>query len=124
MVDGGDRIRPIGWNDVGGILQQGGTIIGSTNRGNPLDYPVAGPEGEVQSVDRGDELIAKLRAEGVDALVAIGGDGSLTIATELGRRGMPVVGVPKTIDNDLDKTVITFGFDTAVSFAAGLKPPK
>ncbi len=104
---------------VRGITHLGGTILGSTNKGNPLDYPIPRADGTVGSVDRGDELIGRFKALGIDALISIGGDGSLTIANELARRGVRVVGVPKTIDNDLDKTVMTFGFDSAVNFATG-----
>ena len=104
-----DRVR--------GISHLGGTILGTTNKGNPFSYPVAMPDGTVVQTDRSDELLAYFRREGIDALVSIGGDGSLTIANELHRKGLRVVGVPKTIDNDLDKTHTTFGFDTAVSFA-------
>lgn len=102
---------------VKGITHLGGTILGTTNRGNPLEYPTLGENGEVRAIDRSDELVNTLRERGVDALIAIGGDGSLSIANVLHKKGLRVVGVPKTIDNDLDKTVITFGFDTAVSFA-------
>jgi len=102
---------------VSGIAHLGGTILGTTNRGDPLHYPVAQPDGSVVEVDRADELVAKLRAHGCDAIVAVGGDGSLAIAYELSKRGLRVVGVPKTIDNDLQRTMMTFGFDTAVSFA-------
>jgi 6-phosphofructokinase 1 len=102
---------------VSGIAHLGGTILGTTNRGDPLRYPVPGPGGTMREVDRGDELIARLREHGIDAVVAVGGDGSLAIAHELGKRGLRVVCVPKTIDNDLERTFMTFGFDTAVSFA-------
>jgi 6-phosphofructokinase 1 len=102
---------------VAGISHLGGTILGTTNRGNPLHFPVQQPDGTWKEIDRGDELVAKLREHGIDALVVIGGDGSLSIAHELSKRGMRVVGVPKTIDNDLERTYMTFGFDTAVSFA-------
>jgi ATP-dependent phosphofructokinase / diphosphate-dependent phosphofructokinase len=102
---------------VRGITHLGGTIIGTTNRGNPLKYPVGQPDGSIIETDRSDEIISFLRKNSIDALIAVGGDGSLAIAHELSLKGMPVVGVPKTIDNDLEKTVITFGFDTAVSFA-------
>ena len=102
---------------VRGITHLGGTIIGTTNKGNPFDYPVIQPDGSVRNVDRSDELIDYFARTGIDALVSVGGDGSLTIANELHRKGLRVVGVPKTIDNDLDKTFTTFGFDTAVSFA-------
>jgi len=102
---------------VSGIAHLGGTILGTTNRGDPLRYPVPQPDGSVREVDRGDELIESLRERGVDAVLAVGGDGSLAIAYELGRRGLRVVCVPKTIDNDLERTLMTFGFDSAVGFA-------
>ncbi|RME49083.1 MAG: ATP-dependent 6-phosphofructokinase [Caldilineae bacterium] len=102
---------------VRGITHLGGTILGTTNRGNPLHWPTTGPNGEVVEIDRSDELVARFREKELDALVAVGGDGSLAIAHTLHQKGLCVVGVPKTIDNDLDETVITFGFDTAVSFA-------
>ena len=102
---------------VRGISHLGGTILGSTNRGNPTAYPVQQPDGSYLEVDRSDELIAKFGDAGIDALITIGGDGSLTIGNHLHERGLRVVGVPKTIDNDLDKTTATFGFDTAVDFA-------
>jgi len=104
-----DRVR--------GITHLGGTIIGTTNRGNPLNFPIKNPDGTIEEIDRSDELIRAFRLHELDALVCVGGDGSLSIANVLAKKGLMVVGVPKTIDNDLDKTVITFGFDTAVSFA-------
>jgi 6-phosphofructokinase 1 len=102
---------------VRGITHLGGTILGTTNRGNPLKYPIIGKDGQVEEVDRSDELIRAFRLHNIDALISVGGDGSLAIANVLAQKGLRVIGVPKTIDNDLDKTVITFGFDTAVSFA-------
>ncbi|MDW8327376.1 MAG: ATP-dependent 6-phosphofructokinase [Anaerolineales bacterium] len=105
------------YNTVRGITHLGGTIIGTTNRSNPLRFPVKMPNGEVREVDRSDELIQRFALHEIDALISIGGDGSLTIANALYQKGLRVIGVPKTIDNDLDQTVITFGFDTAVSFA-------
>ncbi|MDA2927116.1 ATP-dependent 6-phosphofructokinase [Acidobacteria bacterium AH-259-G07] len=102
---------------VNGITHLGGTILGTTNRANPLKYPVKGDDGQIREVDRSDELLQLFQAHGIDALIAVGGDGSLFIANVLSQKGLRVVGVPKTIDNDLDKTVITFGFDTAISFA-------
>jgi ATP-dependent phosphofructokinase / diphosphate-dependent phosphofructokinase len=102
---------------VRGITPLGGTLLGTTNVGNPLRYPTAQPDGTMVEVDRTDELVQAFRGNGLDALVAVGGDGSLTIAKALHEKGLRVVGVPKTIDNDLEGTVITFGFDTAVSFA-------
>jgi 6-phosphofructokinase 1 len=108
------RLRP---EEVAGITHLGGTILGTTNLGNPLCYPVRLPDGRVEERDRSDELVRAFRRERIDALVAVGGDGSLAIANVLAKKGLKVVGVPKTIDNDLESTVITFGFDTAVSFA-------
>ncbi len=102
---------------VRGITHLGGTIIGTTNSGNPLKYPVQQKNGTVVEVDRSDDLVQGLASAGIDAVVAVGGDGSLTIAHALAKKGVRIVGVPKTIDNDLSRTVVTFGFDTAVSFA-------
>jgi ATP-dependent phosphofructokinase / diphosphate-dependent phosphofructokinase len=102
---------------VAGITHLGGTIIGTTNVGNPLHFPVRQPNGKMIEVDRTDDLARALDANGIDAVVAVGGDGSLTIANVLAKKGVRIVGVPKTIDNDLCGTVATFGFDSAVSFA-------
>ncbi|HSJ23445.1 MAG TPA: ATP-dependent 6-phosphofructokinase [Longimicrobiales bacterium] len=103
---------------VRGITHLGGTILGTTNRGNPFDWPVEQADGSMKTVDRSDELVAALDEHGVDALIVIGGDGSLHIAHGLARKGVPVVGVPKTIDNDLAVTQVTFGFHTAVQTAS------
>ncbi len=108
---------PLTKESVRGITHLGGTILGTTNRGNPLEFPVTNAQGEVTLEDRTPLLVEKLRELGIDALVAIGGDGSMRIAEAINRLGFPVVGVPKTIDNDLTHTVETFGFDTAVAFA-------
>jgi 6-phosphofructokinase 1 len=99
---------------VRGITHLGGTILGTTNRGDPFKWkdPATGEMG-----DRSDEVIRTLRARGIDALIAIGGDGSLRIARDLASRGLAVIGVPKTIDNDLAATQVTFGFQTAVQTA-------
>ena len=102
---------------VRGISHLGGTIIGSTNRGNPTAFPMLQDDGTWVEVDRTPELLDRFSDAGIDALVTVGGDGSLTIGNHLHQHGLRVVGVPKTIDNDLDKTTATFGFDTAVSFA-------
>ena len=104
-------------DQVRGIAHLGGTILGTTNKGDPFHFPTPLPDGTVISTDRSDELLDSFKREGIDALVSVGGDGTLTIANDLHRKGLRVVGVPKTIDNDLDKTFTTFGFDTAVSFA-------
>lgn len=113
--DGG--LVPLDANRVRGITHLGGTILGTTNRGNPLKYPVPDENGRFHETDRTDELLAAFAHHQLDALIAIGGDGSLGIANTLAERGLRVIGVPKTIDNDLDQTVVTFGFNTAVYFA-------
>ena len=102
---------------VRGIGHLGGTILGSTNRGNPTAFPIKQVDGTWTTVDRTDELVGLFRDAGIEALITIGGDGSLAIARRLSDAGMRVIGVPKTIDNDLDKTDATFGFDTAVEVA-------
>jgi ATP-dependent phosphofructokinase / diphosphate-dependent phosphofructokinase len=102
---------------VRGIGNLGGTILGTTNKGDPLHFPMKMPDGTTRDVDRTDEILEFFARKELDALVSIGGDGSLTIANALHLKGLRVVGVPKTIDNDLDKTFTTFGFDTAVGFA-------
>ena len=113
--------RSLTKRDVIGILRLGGTILGTTNRGNPFDYPVQsagkGKSANTKTQDLSSKAVRNFRKMGLDALIAIGGDGSLSIAYRLYRKGIPIVGVPKTIDNDLSGTVITFGFDTAVSTA-------
>ena len=113
----GGGVVPLSRERVRGIAHLGGTILGTTNKGNPFCFPVRLPDGTTGAVDRSGEILDYFAREGIDALVSVGGDGSLTIANELHRRGLRVVGVPKTIDNDLDKTFTTFGFDSAVSFA-------
>lgn len=110
-------LLPLNRDSVRGITHLGGTILGTTNRGNPMRFPIVASGGQMTETDRTDELIAAFGHHRLDALIAIGGDGSLAIAAALFHKGLRVVGVPKTIDNDLDKTVITFGFDTAVHFA-------
>jgi phosphofructokinase-like protein len=105
-----DRVR--------GIIHQGGTIIGTTNRGNPIAYPVQQSDGTWIEVDRTQELLARFEEHRIDALITMGGDGTLAIGRHLHEAGLRLVGVPKTIDNDLEKTASTFGFDTAVDFAS------
>ena len=112
-----DGVVPLGPDQVRGITHLGGTILGTTNRGNPFRYVRRDEAGIEYECDRSDDLCAAFQASGFDALVSIGGDGSLQIAHDLSRKGMPVVCVPKTIDNDVAGTQRTFGFDTAVSTA-------
>jgi 6-phosphofructokinase 1 len=114
----GERgLIPLTRQSVRGITHLGGTILGTTNRGNPLTYPVVGPDGQVTEQDISAELVRRFGEMGLDALIAIGGDGSMQIAHTLSEKGLRVVGVPKTIDNDLEGTVVTFGFNSAVAFA-------
>src|SRR2546427_1139350 len=108
------RSRVLTQRDVTGILRLGGTILGTTNRGNPFEYPIATSDGVHDSSDRCVEMFHKM---GLGALIVIGGDGTLAIAHQFFDRGIPVVGVPKTIDNDTVGTTNCFGFDTAVDFA-------
>ncbi|UCC85855.1 MAG: 6-phosphofructokinase [Anaerolineales bacterium] len=110
------KVRPLTAADVRGILPRGGTILGTTNRANPFHYEVETDAG-VAVFDVSDDVVRHAQVLGIDALIVIGGDGSLRIAHELMQKGLKVVGVPKTIDNDLQGTVVTFGFDTAVNTA-------
>ena len=110
-------VVPLGLPEVRGITHIGGTILGTTNRGNPFRYVTKDEGGNESEADRSDDLVAAFQASGFDALVSIGGDGSLQISHDLWRKGLPVVCVPKTIDNDMSGTQRTFGFDTAVSTA-------
>ncbi|MFC1534038.1 ATP-dependent 6-phosphofructokinase [Thermodesulfobacteriota bacterium] len=99
------------------ISSLGGTILGTTNKGNPFEMPITNMAGETEVRDVSDKVVQNFNRLGFDCLVAVGGDGSLKIAYDLFKKGIPVIGVPKTIDNDLAATVITFGFDTAVSIS-------
>lgn len=108
------RLTP---RDVQEIYAIGGTILGSTNRGNPFAKPVENLAGEIHVVDISDKIMRNYKRMGFDCHIAIGGDGSLEIAHRFSKLGMNVIGVPKTIDNDLMMTDRTFGFDTAVSTA-------
>jgi ATP-dependent phosphofructokinase / diphosphate-dependent phosphofructokinase len=108
------RSRVLTPRDVTGILRLGGTILGTTNRGNPFAYPIETSDGTRDYSDRVAEMFHKM---GLGALVVIGGDGTLAIAHRFWCRGIPLVGVPKTIDNDIVGTTNCFGFDTAVAFA-------
>lgn len=100
--------------DVSGILAQGGTILGSSNKGDPFHWPEENKGGEIKIVDRSETALKNYEEWNLDCLIAIGGDGTMHIASKLGEMGMNVVGVPKTIDNDLYATDQTFGHDSAV----------
>jgi len=102
---------------TGGIHVRGGTILKTTNKGNPVNFPVRQPDGTYKHVDRGEELIKRIHSLGFDAVINIGGDGSQRISQALHQKGLNIIGVPKTIDNDLSSTDVTFGFQTAVQIA-------
>ena len=101
-------------SDVTGILHQGGTILGTDNRANPFRVPTMHGK-KVVFEDRSDEAIKHLSELGIHVLITVGGDGTLAIANQLAKKGVKVIGIPKTIDNDLSCTDYTFGFDTAVT---------
>ena len=111
-----DGIIPLGLQDVRGILPRGGTILGAANRGNPYARKVIRNGIEV-ILDVSDEIIQGIERLKLDALLVVGGDGTLRIAHELFQKGAPVIGIPKTIDNDIGGTEVTFGFDTALNTA-------
>jgi 6-phosphofructokinase 1 len=108
------RSRTLHMDDVSGIHRLGGTILGTTNRGNPFAYPLQTEQGPV---DYSARCVETFHQMGLQALVVIGGDGTLAIAHDFHKLGIPIVGVPKTIDNDIEATTMTFGFDSAVAFA-------
>jgi len=108
------RLTP---EQVEDITPLGGTILGSTNKGNPFAMPVENLAGEKIIRDVSDRVMRNFQRMGFHCHIAVGGDGTLEIAHRFAEKGMPVVGVPKTIDNDLEATLLTFGFDTAVSTA-------
>ena len=114
---GEDDVVSLTRDSVRGIAHMGGTILRTTNRGNPFKWPRKKADGTWEEVDRSDEMLVNARQFGIDATIVIGGDGSLAIANQLSEKGMRVVGVPKTIDNDVAGTITTFGFDTAVNTA-------
>lgn len=115
--DDDDGVVQLTRDSVRGITHQGGTILGTSNRGNPLKWPQKQADGSIVEIDRSDEIIQGFKKRDLHCLIAIGGDGSLSIAKSLRDKGLPVIGIPKTIDNDLGSTVMTFGFLTAVETA-------
>ena len=111
------EVKKLSNRTTAGIHVKGGTILKTTNKGNPFDFPVVNDDGSVTIVDRSDELIEKIKELDIHAVISIGGDGSQRISQKLFDKGLNIVGVPKTIDNDLSATDFTFGFRTAVQIA-------
>ena len=111
-----DGVTPLGREEVRGILPRGGTILGAANRGNPYARKVI-RDGKEVTIDVSDEIVKGIKKQQLEALLVLGGDGTLRIAHELALKGVPIIGVPKTIDNDIGGTEITFGFDTALNIA-------
>ena len=109
-----DRSRELTLKDVSGILHRGGTILGTTNRGNPFKWKTTDDHGLETTRDISSQVVENARKLGIDAVIVIGGDGTQAIGLELFRKGLKTVGVPKTIDNDLCATEVTFGFDSAL----------
>jgi len=112
-----NRTVPLTYDAVSGILQCGGTILGTSNKADPF-HQLVEKDGKIHYEDCSEKTLRNIENLALQALICIGGDGTMTVATELAERGVPIVGVPKTIDNDLYGTDITFGHDTAVSIAA------
>ena len=112
LIEG--RFHQLRWNDVSGILHTGGTILGTSNRDNPFKYPVHKPNGDLEFIDVFDRVAGNIKKLHIEAVIAVGGDGTMAITSQMMERGVNVVGVPKTIDNDLAATDITFDFDTAL----------
>lgn len=111
-----NKYKKLDDEDVSGILTQGGTILGTSNRADPFNYPVLQGD-EYVKLDRSSQCVINFDALGLDCLIAIGGDGTMAASAGLMDKGIPIIGVPKTIDNDLHGTDVTFGFDTALQIA-------
>jgi 6-phosphofructokinase 1 len=121
ILDGFDglvepKTKKLTSRDVRGLQMRGGTVLGTSNRGNPLCYPVE-KKGGIVFRDITDTIVSNVKKLGIDVLIAVGGDGTMKITQALFEKGVPVMGVPKTIDNDLKATDVTFGFNSAVSIA-------
>ncbi len=116
LIEG--RVRLLTEADLTGLINRGGTILGSNNKANPARYAAGrNPDGSIIFKDVRQQCYENLKKHHVGAMVVIGGDGTLTIANDFHKLGIPIVGVPKTIDNDIEGTDITFGFETAVGTA-------
>lgn len=114
LVEG--KMRELSRLDVSGIINLGGTILGTSNKGDPFRYPIDGPDG-VKIKDCSDLAIKNYHDWQLDCLITIGGDGTQNIAYKFSKMGLNVIGVPKTIDNDLEATDVTFGYDSALQVA-------
>ena len=110
------RVRELTKLDVSGIINLGGTILGTSNKGDPFHFPREGASG-IAITDCSDLVLENYRQWGLDALITVGGDGTMNIAYKLFKKGLNIIGVPKTIDNDLEATDITFGHDSALAVA-------
>ena len=110
------RFLTLGNNEVSGILTRGGTILGTTNRYDPFDYPILA-DGNYTYLDRSDKVVQTCDELGLEVLICIGGDGTMAVSQKIAQKGIPIVGIPKTIDNDLFGTDVTFGFDSALTTA-------
>lgn len=112
-----NRIFELTYKATSNIINVGGTILGSCNKSNPFSYPITDENGETKMADISDQCVENLKSHDIDALICIGGDGTMTSAADFAKKGVTIMGVPKTIDNDLWGTDVTFGFDTAVTTA-------
>ncbi|MCK5147370.1 ATP-dependent 6-phosphofructokinase [bacterium] len=112
-----NRVKKMDWSDVSGILTRGGTILGTSNIANPFRVPVKNEKGEIEFIDRSDDVAKYVQELKLDTIVSIGGDGTMAMSRLMSQKGIRIVGVPKTIDNDIWGTDITFGFDTAMATA-------
>jgi phosphofructokinase-like protein len=113
-----EHTRPLTFLETRDILDEGGTILGTTNKGNPFKYREKNESGEIVTRDISDKVVSNFHKMKLDCLFVVGGDGTLQIGYELFKLGLPIIGVPKTIDNDLMGTDYTFGFQTAVQVAS------
>jgi 6-phosphofructokinase 1 len=111
-----NRMHPLDWEAASDILTLGGTILGTNNKADPRRWPIL-VNGQYEKRDVTEQCLANIRERGLDALIVVGGDGTMTVASHFVRQGIRCIGVPKTIDNDLEGTDVTFGFSTAVSIA-------
>lgn len=116
-LSAGSPTVPLGAKEVRDLLSRGGTILGAANRGSPFAHPVQRSDGRIEYEDVSHIAISRMQEMGLHALIVAGGDGTMAIAHRLAQLGARVVGVPKTIDNDLGSTDTTFGFDTAINTA-------